>query len=80
MTDILDQVGIAYCQGGVMAKNAACRHSVDLWKREIGGWIGRAEPPDVYKRDREGLGTWQRASSSRITAYRLTNRAVPGLV
>jgi CBS domain-containing protein len=51
MADILDQIGIAYCRGGVMAKNAACRHSVDLWKKEIDGWIERAEPADLLSTD-----------------------------
>lgn len=47
MCDVLNEVGIPYCSGGVMAKNAACRHSVDVWKQTIAGWIERAEDVDT---------------------------------
>src|SRR5690348_4468789 len=51
MADILDQIGIPYCRGGVMAQNAAFRHSVDKWKQQIDGWIERAEPFDLLNVD-----------------------------
>jgi len=51
MCEILDQIGVPYCRGGVMAQNAQCRHSVDLWKQEIDGWIERAEPTDLLNVD-----------------------------
>ena len=51
MADILDQIGVPYCRGGVMAKNAAFRHSIDNWKQQIDGWIGRAEALDLLNVD-----------------------------
>ncbi|HTO81165.1 MAG TPA: DUF294 nucleotidyltransferase-like domain-containing protein [Methylomirabilota bacterium] len=51
MCAILDQIGVPYCRGGVMAQNAQCRHSVELWKQEIDGWIERAEPTDLLNVD-----------------------------
>jgi DNA polymerase-3 subunit epsilon/CBS domain-containing protein len=47
MCDVLNEVGIPYCTGGVMAKNTACRHSVGVWKETITGWIERAEDVDT---------------------------------
>ena len=51
MCDILDQIGVPYCRGGVMAKNAACRHSVADWRTVIDGWIERSEPIDLLNVD-----------------------------
>ena len=47
MCDVLNEVGIPYCSGGVMAKNTACRHSVGVWKQTIAGWIERTEDVDT---------------------------------
>jgi DNA polymerase-3 subunit epsilon/CBS domain-containing protein len=51
MCDMLDQIGVPYCRGGVMAKNAACRHSVEDWRKAIDGWIERSEPIDLLNVD-----------------------------
>jgi DNA polymerase-3 subunit epsilon/CBS domain-containing protein len=51
MCGILDQIGVPYCRGGVMAKNAACRHSVADWRKVIDGWIERSEPIDLLSVD-----------------------------
>ncbi len=51
MCDILDQIGVPYCRGGVMAKNAACRHSIADWRTVIDGWIERSEPVDLLNVD-----------------------------
>ena len=42
MAEILDTVGIAYCTGGVKAKNDDWRHTVSGWKRRIDDWISRS--------------------------------------
>lgn len=36
---ILDDAGVSYCKGGVMARNPAFRHSLDGWVATIDGWI-----------------------------------------
>jgi len=51
MCDILDQIGVPFCRGGVMAKNAACRHSVEDWRKAIDSWIERSEPIDLLNVD-----------------------------
>ncbi len=41
---LLDQAGIPYCPGGVMAKNPAYRHSLAGWQAEIDSWVARPRP------------------------------------
>ena len=51
LADILDGAGVAYCKGGVMARNAEWRMDLDGWRRTVGGWIGRSQPEDVLNCD-----------------------------
>lgn len=45
MCDLLNEAGIPYCKGEVMASNAKWRRSLDGWKLEIAKWV-RAKNPD----------------------------------
>jgi CBS domain-containing protein len=47
----LDAAGVAFCKGGVMARNPAFRGSLDDWRRRIDGWIGRTRPEDLLAVD-----------------------------
>ena len=47
IADILDAAGVPYCSGGVMAREAAWRQSLDAWKATVDGWIGRQRPEDL---------------------------------
>lgn len=51
LADILHQAGVPYCKGGVMAKNAAWRGSVQTWDDRIAHWIGRSNPADLLSVD-----------------------------
>ena len=51
LAQYLDEAGIPLCKGGVMAKNAAWRHSVDGWHQLINGWIRRQRPEDLLNVD-----------------------------
>jgi DNA polymerase-3 subunit epsilon/CBS domain-containing protein len=51
MADILHEVGVPYCTGGVMAKNPAWRGSVATWRERIGTWIERSRPQDLLSVD-----------------------------
>jgi DNA polymerase-3 subunit epsilon/CBS domain-containing protein len=51
MADILDEAGIPYCKGGVMASNAAWRGSVSDWRRRVATWIGRSSARDLLNVD-----------------------------
>jgi DNA polymerase-3 subunit epsilon/CBS domain-containing protein len=51
IADILHEVGVPYCNGGVMAKNEAWRGSVATWRARIGDWIARSNPADLLSVD-----------------------------
>lgn len=51
VADILHEIGIPYCKGGVMAKNPAWRGSAPLWRDRIAGWIRRSRPQDLLSVD-----------------------------
>lgn len=51
VADILNEVGVPYCPGGVMAKNAPWRGSVATWRARIADWIGRSNPADLLSVD-----------------------------
>jgi DNA polymerase-3 subunit epsilon/CBS domain-containing protein len=48
---ILHEVGVPYCQGGVMASNALWRGSVATWRNRIDHWIMRSDPADLLSVD-----------------------------
>ena len=43
--DILHQVGVPYCKGGVMAKNPQWRGTIGTWQKRIDQWVGRSTNP-----------------------------------
>ena len=49
--DTLDGVGVRYCKGGIMAKNAKWRMDVAHWKEEVASWIGKARAEDILNSD-----------------------------
>ena len=51
MAAILDQAGIPYCTGGVMAKNPQWRGDVATWQRRIDGWITTIKPENLLSVD-----------------------------
>ncbi|MEC9369438.1 MAG: DUF294 nucleotidyltransferase-like domain-containing protein [Pseudomonadota bacterium] len=51
MAATLDASGLPLCKGGVMAKNAAWRHSVEGWRQAVDHWIGRSSPDDLLNVD-----------------------------
>ena len=51
VSDILNDAGVAYCKGGVMASRAAWRKDVDGWREMVGSWITHARPEDVLNSD-----------------------------
>jgi CBS domain-containing protein len=51
VADILNEVGVPYCKGGVMASNAPWRGSVAIWKARIADWITRSRPQDLMSVD-----------------------------
>jgi DNA polymerase-3 subunit epsilon/CBS domain-containing protein len=51
MNEILDEVGVPYCRGGVMAKTPAWRHSLADWKGVVDGWVRRQRMEDLLDVD-----------------------------
>lgn len=51
VADILHEVGVPYCQGGVMAKNASWRGSLATWRARVADWITRSNPADLLSVD-----------------------------
>ncbi len=49
--DILDSVGVCYCKGGIMAKNAEWRMDVARWQQTVESWIAKGRPEDLMNCD-----------------------------
>ncbi len=45
VADMLNQIGIPYCKGDVMARHSLWRHNLDNWRKRIDSWV--AEPHGV---------------------------------
>ncbi len=51
VADILDSVGVPYCDGGIMASNADWRMDVEGWREMVASWISRSRPEDIMNSD-----------------------------
>ena len=51
VADILHEVGVPYCNGGVMARNPEWRGSIATWRARVAGWIARSNPADLLSVD-----------------------------
>lgn len=47
----LDEAGVPFCKGGVMASNTQWRGTVDDWRDRVGTWLQRARPEDILNVD-----------------------------
>ncbi len=47
--DWLDQVGYAYCEGGIMAKNPRWNLPRALWRQQFSHWIHNADPQELLE-------------------------------
>ncbi len=48
---ILDDAGVSYCKGGIMASNPAWRMPLAEWRETVGQWLARARPEDILNSD-----------------------------
>jgi len=51
VADILNDVGVPYCEGGVMGKNPQWRGSLSTWRQRISDWVRRTRPEDLLAVD-----------------------------
>lgn len=49
LIDSLIAIGVPPCPGGIMAKNAEWRRSLDQWKHEISRWFNTPTPENIMK-------------------------------
>jgi PAS domain S-box-containing protein len=47
--DWLDQVGYAFCEGGVMAKNPRWNQPLSRWREQFAHWIHNADPQELLE-------------------------------
>lgn len=51
MNAVLDEIGVPFCKGGVMAGNAAWCKSADQWRQQVSHWLSRSGPQDILNAD-----------------------------
>ena len=51
VADILHEVGVPYCSGGIMARNEGWRGSMETWRARVADWIARSKPADLLSVD-----------------------------
>jgi CBS domain-containing protein len=51
VADILHEVGVPYCEGGVMGSNEQWRGSLATWRARVADWITRSKPEDLLSVD-----------------------------
>ncbi|MDE0255255.1 MAG: DUF294 nucleotidyltransferase-like domain-containing protein, partial [Rhodospirillaceae bacterium] len=78
--DILDETGVIYCPGGIMASNAAWRKPLGVWRETVRSWIGRSRAEDLLNCDiffdaQAVLGARDMADSLRAEALELARQA-----
>ncbi len=84
ISDVLHEVGVPYCTGGVMSQNAAFRGSLDTWRERVRRWTSRAAPEDLLAVDiffdfRPVHGEGALATALWIEAWEAARDAVPFL-
>ena len=51
VADMLNEAGVIYCPGGIMAAKPEWRMDLDGWRRRVETWIGKSRPEDVLNSD-----------------------------
>lgn len=51
VSDTLNDAGVSYCKGGIMAANAEWRMDGERWRDVISGWLTKSRPEDILNSD-----------------------------
>ncbi len=51
VADMLNEAGVIYCPGGIMAAKPDWRLDMDGWRRRVGNWVGKSRPEDILNSD-----------------------------
>ena len=73
---ILDETGVSYCQGDVMASNASWRMDVAHWRKTVAGWMADSRPENILSADIffDGRpGSWSAGAGQRAHAGRFSD-------
>lgn len=78
--DILNEAGVIYCPGGIMASNAVWRKPMGVWRETVRSWIERSRAGDLLNCDiffdaQAVLGATEMADSLRAEALGLARQA-----
>ena len=78
--DILNEAGVIYCPGGIMASNTAWRKPLGIWRQTVRSWIERSRAEDLLNCDiffdaQAVLGAREMADSLRAEALELARQA-----
>jgi signal-transduction protein with cAMP-binding, CBS, and nucleotidyltransferase domain len=73
---ILDEAGIPFCRGDVMASNRQCRHNLSGWRQRIALWVGSDDEvallnADIFFDFRPVLGDFALAAELRRASHEL---------
>ncbi len=85
MTGILNEAGVPYCKGGVMASQRLWRHGVADWQAQISNWVDRPKPEslmnvDIFYDFLPVAGDAGLAQDLRRHALEAAGRAMPFLI
>ncbi len=80
IADILNEAGVVYCPGGIMASNAAWRKPLRVWRETVRSWIERSRADDLLNCDiffdaQAVLGAADMAESLRMEALDIARHA-----
>jgi DNA polymerase-3 subunit epsilon/CBS domain-containing protein len=51
LNDMLHDIGVPLCKGGVMARNPKWRKSAAAWRAQLADWLSRTDPDDILYAD-----------------------------
>jgi len=51
VSDTLNDAGVVYCKGGIMAANAEWRMDSTHWRDVVSGWLTKSRPEDILNSD-----------------------------
>lgn len=51
LNELLHEIGVPLCKGGVMARNPKWRKSAAAWRAQLADWLSRTDPQDIRNAD-----------------------------
>jgi DNA polymerase-3 subunit epsilon/CBS domain-containing protein len=51
VSDMLNEAGVRYCEGGIMASNSQWRMNGEYWRATVSNWLSKSRPEDILNCD-----------------------------